>query len=222
MALFGFLKKEKAKEYHFLMDKDSNFLARGTLPDGEEGGNLQFKVIDGSVEQILRFGIVQVVPTDKTKSVTMGKAVSRRGNVVVIEPLRDMGMGVRKNFRMPTDFESFIYPDEGGRFIIKTIDLSCGGIAFYSVADMKVGAQMEVVVPITAEGPLIVRCTVLRVMPFSPPIQKYACQFLDLIQDEENMLQEAVFNIQLTQIRANQRRNASPGGMNTPLKQNRR
>ena len=224
MALFGFLKKEKAKEYHFLMDKDSNFLARGTLPDGEEGGNIEFKVIDGSVDNILRMGIVQVVPADKTKFVTMGKAVSRRGNNVIIEPLRDMGMGVRKNFRMPTDFESFIYPDAGGRYIIKTIDLSCGGIAFYSVANIKAGEQMEVVIPITAEGPLIVRCVALRVMPFAPPIQKYACQFLDLIQDEETVLQEAVFNIQLTQIRANQRQNAPQASsrVNTPLKQNRR
>ena len=205
MALFGFLKKEKAKEYQFLMDKDSNFLARGTLENGADSGNLDFRVIDGSVDTILRMEIVQVVPADKTKSVTMGKATGRRGNVVIIEPLRDVGMGVRKNFRMPVDFESFIYPDAGGRYIIKSIDLSCGGIAFYSVADMKAGAQMEVVIPVTAEGPLIVRCTALRVMPFSPPIQKYACQFVDLIQDEENMIQEAVFNIQLTQIRANQR-----------------
>ena len=205
MALFGFLKKEKAKEYYFLMDKDSNFLARGTLENGEESGSLDFRVIDGNVDHILRMEIVQVVPTDKTKSVTMGKATGRQGNVVIIEPLRDMGMGVRKNFRMPTDFESFIYPDAGGRYIIKSIDLSCGGIAFYTVANLQAGSQMEVVIPITAEGPLIVRCKALRVMPFAPPIQKYACQFLDLIQDEENMLQEAVFNIQLTQIRANQR-----------------
>ena len=211
MAFFGFLKKEKAKEYHFLMDKDSNFLARGTLENDEDSGNMDFRVIDGSVDTILRMEIVQVVPADKTKSVTMGKATGRRGNVVIIEPLRDAGMGVRKNFRMPVDFESFIYPDAGGRYIIKSIDLSCGGIAFYSVADMKAGAQMEVVIPVTAEGPLIVRCTALRVMPFSPPIQKYACQFVDLIQDEENMIQEAVFNIQLTQIRANQRQHAAAG-----------
>ena len=206
MGLFDFLKGKEKKEYHFLMDKNSNYLARGTAqPDGD-GDNIQFKVIDGSVDNILKAEIVQVVPADKNQSVTMGKAVSRRANSVIIEPMRDMGMGVRKNFRMPVDFESFIYPDSGGRFIIKAIDLSCGGIAFYSVANLPANSETEVVIPITAEAPVIVRCVVLRVIPFSPPIQKYACQFLDLIPDEESLIREAVFSVQLAAIRSNNAR----------------
>ena len=209
MALFGFLKKEKQQDYYFLMDKNSNYLARGALQDNPDDGDILFKVLDGNIENILRVGIVQVVPTDKTKSVTMGKAVSRRGNVVTIEHMREMGMAVRKNFRMPVDFESFIYPDSGGRYIIKAIDLSSGGIAFYTVASLPAGSNMEVVIPITAEAPVIVRCTILRVMPFAPPIQKYACQFVDMIPDEESMIQEAVFNIQLAHIRDNARQGRS-------------
>ncbi|MBQ6986984.1 MAG: PilZ domain-containing protein [Oscillibacter sp.] len=209
MALFGFLKKEKQQDYYFLMDKDSTYLARGALQDNPDDGDILFKVLDGDIEHILRMEIVQVVPTDKTKSVTMGKAVSRRGNVVTIEHMREMGMAVRKNFRMPVDFESFIYPDSGGRYIIKAIDLSSGGIAFYTVANLQAGSNMEVVIPITAEAPVIVRCTILRVMPFAPPIQKYACQFVDMIPDEESMIQEAVFNIQLAHIRDNARQGRS-------------
>ena len=205
MGLFDFLKAKEKKEYHFLMDKDSNYIARGTAQKDGDSDDIQFKVIDGSVDEILRLGIVQVVPADKNQSVTMGKATSRRANSVIIEPMRDMGMGVRKNFRMPVDFESFIYPDAGGRHIIKSIDLSCGGVAFYSVANLAAGDEMEVVIPITAEAPVIVRCVVLRVIPFSPPIQKYACQFMDLIQDEEDMIREAVFSVQLAAIRSNAR-----------------
>lgn len=209
MALFGFLKREKPQEYYFLMDKDSNYLARGSLQSTPDNDNILFKVMDGNIEEILRLEIVQVVPADKTKSVTMGRAVSRRANVVTIEPMRDMGMGVRKNFRMPVDFESFIYPDSGGRYIIKSIDLSCGGIAFYTVAELPAGSEMEVVIPITAEAPVIVRCTILRVFPLAPPIYKYACQFVGLIQDEESAIQEAVFNIQLAHIRSNARQGRS-------------
>ena len=209
MALFGFFRKEKPQDYYFLMDKNSNYLARGALQDNPDSDDILFKVMDGNIENILRMEIVQVVPTDKTKSVTMGKAVSRRGNVVTIEHMREMGMAVRKNFRMPVDFESFIYPDSGGRYIIKAIDLSSGGIAFYTVANLPAGSNTEVVIPITAEAPIIVRCTILRVLPFSPPIQKYACQFVDLIPDEESMIQEAVFNIQLAHIRDNARQGRS-------------
>ena len=205
MGLFDFLKKEK-KEYSFLMDKNSNYIARGTAQKEANSESVLFKVIDGNVDEILKMEIVQVVPADKDQSVTMGKAVSRRANGVLIEPMRDMGMGVRKNFRMPVDFESFIYPDAGGRYIIKSIDLSCGGVAFYSVGPLKAGDEMEVVIPITSEAPVIVRCVVLRVIPFSPPIQKYACQFVDLIPDEEEMIREAVFSVQLASIRSNARK----------------
>ena len=114
MALFGFLKKDKQQDYYFLMDKDSNYLARGTLQSNPDNDNVLFKVLNGDIEEILRLEIVQVVPTDKTQSVTMGKATARRGNVVTIEPMRDMGMGVRKNFRMPSCFRSitgwYLYP----------------------------------------------------------------------------------------------------------------
>lgn len=209
MALFGFLRKEKQQEYHFLMDKNSNYLARGSLQSNPDNDNILFKVLNGDIDEILRMEIVQVVPTDKTQSVTMGKAISRRMNVITIEPMRDMGMGVRKNFRMPVDFESFIYPDSGGRYIIKSIDLSCGGIAFYTIAELPAGAEMEVVIPITADAPIIVRCTILRAFPVAPPLHKYACQFVGLIQDEENLIQEAVFNIQLAHIRDNARQGRS-------------
>ena len=203
MGLFDFLsKKEKKKDYHFLMDKDSNYLARGTAQKEEDSENFLFKVIDGNVERILKQEIVQLVPADDNESVTVGKAIARRANGVVIEPLRDAGMSIRKNFRMPVDFESFIYPDGGGRYIIKSVDLSCGGIAFYTVANLPVNSQTEVVIPITAEEPLIVRCEILRIIPFAPPIQKYACQFLDLIPDEEALIREAVFSVQLAHIRA--------------------
>ena len=204
MALFGFLKKEKQEQY-YLMDKDSHFLGKGTVQHREDNV-IQFKLQEGNTDDVLRAEILQVIPMNDKTSTTMGRITDHRGNNFTIEPMRDMGTGVRKNFRMPVDFESFIYPDEGGRYIIKSIDLSCGGIAFYSIANLKAGSQMEVVIPITADGPLIVRCTALRVMPFSPPIQKYACQFVDMIQDQENMIQEAVFSIQLAQIRDSGRR----------------
>ena len=201
MAFFGFFKKEK-QVYHLLMDKDANYLGKGEVQNSAEGVNIQFKVLEGKTDEIVKAEIVQVVPMDKEASIVMGRVILRRGNNIVIEPMRDAGAGIRKNFRMPVDFESFIYFDSGGRAIIRSIDLSCGGIAFYSVSPLDPGEEIDVVIPITVEGPLIVRAKVLRSKPFSPPIQQYACQFIDLIHDEEAAIQEAVFTVQLERIRA--------------------
>ena len=202
MALFGFLKREK-QTLHLLLDRDSSLLAKGEVQKNADGVNIQLKIVEGNTDAVVKAEIIQVVPMDNREAVVLGKVIFRRGNNIALEPMRKLGSEVRKNFRMPVDFESFIYPPSGGRYIIKSIDLSCGGIAFYSTAQLQPGDVTEVVIPITADGPLIVRCTILRVIAFAPPIQQYACQFLDLVHDEEAMIQEAVFSIQLEHIRVN-------------------
>ena len=53
------------------------------------------------------------------------------------------------------------------------------------------------VVPVTAQ-PLVLRCQVLGIRPSGrPSCVLYAAKFLDLCNDEETMLREAVFNLQL-------------------------
>ena len=80
---------------------------------------------------------------------------------------------------------------------MRSIDLSCGGIAFRSMCLLSVGDVFEVVVPITSEGPLLLNTQLLRVHlePGSPNF--YACKFIDMIDDEESMLREAVFAVQV-------------------------
>lgn len=204
MALFGFWRKEKTVAPHLVMDREANVIAKAEI-QSQSDEKVQLKIVEGDADRVARAEIIQVVPKDNQQQGIVGKVTFRRGNVIEMEPTREAGAQVRKNFRMPADFESFIYPPSGGRYIIKAIDLSCGGIAFYSIADLKPGDKVEVVIPITAEGPLIVQCLILRSFPQAPPIQKYACQFVDMIPDEEAMIQEAVFGIQLRTIQNNAR-----------------
>ena len=181
---------------YVLLNTDSAFLARGE-PEGEPGAaNLQLRLTAGNTNDVVDAEIVQAVPSDKSLHVVIGRVILRRGNLIVLDPVREAGSEVRQNFRMPMDFDSFAYPPDGGRASFRAIDLSCGGIAFSSSYPFEVGQRYEVVIPITDEGPLILVCQVLRTAPYNGT-NMYGAKFIDLLNDEETMVREAVFNVQL-------------------------
>ena len=105
----------------------------------------------------------------------------------------------RRNFRVPVQENSFLYPVDGswkGRRAIETIDLSCGGIAFYSDSGMNIGDIAEIVIPITA-NPLLLQIKLLRKDKVTAERARYAAKFVALQPEEDQMICEAVFNIQL-------------------------
>ena len=55
---------------------------------------------------------------------------------------------------------------------------------------------MEVVIPVTSQ-PLVLRMKILRRRSSSRKEPLYAAQFVDLLREEESMVREAVFSIQL-------------------------
>ena len=204
--MFGFRAKKKEPELDILMDRNSHVLAKAEVQGEPNDTNVQVKVMDGLTDKVVQAEIVQLVSPDADKSVILGRVILRRGNLVTLEPLRKLGAAVRKHFRMPVAFESYLYPRSGGRAIMRSIDLSCGGIAFYSAASVGVGDDPEIVIPITLEAPLIMPCQILRVMPYNGPIQQFAAQFVDVIHDQEAMIQEAVFRIQVESIQISRNR----------------
>ena len=193
--------RKKRPPVYLIMDKDSHILAKGDL-DGElTDRNLQMKIVEGTADSVVQAELVQVISSESRDPLLMGQVIMRRGNLVVLEPLRKLGEEVRRNFRMPVSFDSFLYLPEGGRYPIRSVDLSCGGIAFYCTGVFEIGARYEIVIPITLESPLIVNCQILRAEPYEGVIMFYACKFVDIIDDEETVIREAVFNVQLESIR---------------------
>lgn len=181
-----------------LLSKDSALLGKGELKSKPEDFGIQIKLTSGEVDDLDRAKVIQVIPTGKTKhQPQMARYLLHKGDLVVLEPMRQEGEAMRENFRMPVDFESFIYPEGGGRASIRAMDLSCGGVAFYTAQALAEGEKFEIVIPITAEAPLIMEAEVLRVLPFSGPIQRYAAKFVNVINDQESALREAVFLAQM-------------------------
>ena len=79
---------------------------------------------------------------------------------------------------------------------MQSIDLSCGGIAFYADCQLELHEQMEIVI-VPTEEPVILRCQILRKQELRNDKLLYATKFVDMCEDEEVTVREAVFSIQL-------------------------
>ena len=205
MALFG-RKAEKRKEdltgLYLLMDSNSRMLARGRRLDAPGRKNIYIKLIDGNARTLVDAGIIQAVPQDKSLPPQITRVADFRKDAVALEPLRELGSEVRRTFRVPVVFDSFVYPPGGGRAPMRSVDLSCGGLAFRSPRPFAVGETFEVVIPMTSEGPLVLTGEILRVHLETDGNNFYACKFIHMIDDEESFLREAVFAIQISSVKA--------------------
>ncbi len=196
MALFG-KKKQKDPPIYLMMDSNSRLLARGLRTEGSNERELEIELFEGNPQALRDAGVVQTVPQDKSLPPQMAHVMACRNGVVTLEPMRELGSEVRRNFRVPVTFDSFVYFRFGGRAEMRSVDLSCGGVAFRSTAALAVGSVYQVVIPITSEGPLLLFIQVLRVHLEPVGGNFYACKFVNMIDDEEAMLREAVFAIQI-------------------------
>jgi len=178
------------------MSAHSNLLARGELNSPPGSANIQLTVTDGRTDAVVEEGLIYVIPQDDTVKAWSGRVILRRGNRVVLEPLKELGAEARQKLRVPVRFESFAYPQPGGRVPILSNDLSCGGISFYAVHSFALHELFQVVVPITDEGPLLLDAEILR-REEQGRVTLYASRFSNLCPDEEARVQSAVFQVQI-------------------------
>ena len=181
-----------------LLNSSSILLGRGLLQSPPDAPNMQIQVVDGLVDDLVQAELLQAVPQDTATAPRLGRIILRRGNRIVLEPLRILGDETRQNLRVPVDFESFVYPDGGRRAVIKADNTSSSGIAFYTTYRFAPHERFEIVIPITSE-PLLVWGEILRQKPYTGPVSLYAAAFSDLINDEEVKIREAVFSVQIRQ-----------------------
>ena len=192
---------QNEQNWYLLLDSSGVPLARGRLESPPEAPNLQVRVEEGKICAVLDHEDLQLVGMEEDGPILLGRIIRRRENVIVLEKLKVLGAEVRENLRMPVSFESFLYPVTGkwkGRRTVTAHDLSCGGIAFYCDEALEDREVAEIVVPITAQ-PLVLRCRVLRQRPSNRDAPLYAAKFIELCNDEDRMVREAVFSVQLSQ-----------------------
>ena len=210
----GFFKRRRkaTRPVYLILDRDSHVLAKCERVDKENDENPRFRVQEGNnLKKIAISEIAQAVPSGDAENgeSIIGRVASYQGGIIILEPLRESGSALRRHFRVPVMFESYIYYPGGGRDAIVSADLSCGGVAFYmknldnnNVINNKLNVHdvIEIAIPVTMPEPLLVSCDILRSMPYQENILKFAGQFQDMIHDQEAMIQEAVFKIQMDAI----------------------
>ena len=184
---------------YLILDSRGNAVARGISERNATGEIWRLRVDDGDIEQVMDHTLVILVGNTESVPALEGRIIRREGNVIFLEPVRTLKEKVRQNLRIPVRFVSYLYPVSGkwkGRVPIVSKDLSCGGLAFYCPRLLEIGEIVQVVIPVTTQ-PLLLNLRILRGQDMQADGYFFAGSFLNLVREEESMLCEAVFEIQI-------------------------
>lgn len=193
------MSERQEERMYLLLDSVNNPLARGQLEGPSNGQILQMLVLDEDVEQVACHEVIVLMSMGTNEPPLQCRIVRQRGDRVALEKIASLDPDLRRNLRVPIKFDTFIYPVTGrwrGRRAVQSIDLSCGGVAFYGDDGLEVEEKLELVIPVT-EQPVILRCQILRKQELRNGKLLYAVKFVDMCEDEEVTVREAVFSIQL-------------------------
>ena len=196
---------QEMQQLYLLLDSKGVPLAQAR-PQGPAavGGELwQLVVLDDKIDLVKEHKQFKLMAMTDSSPSYEGTLMRCRNDIIQLEVRKTAADGgdMRKNLRMPVSVGSFIYPLTGGWFgrrKVRTHDLSCGGVAFFTDHSLRAGERFEIVIPVTSE-PLVVAGEVLRIRPSGEGgAILYAAKFVELCNDEETLLREAVFNLQLS------------------------
>lgn len=193
------MSERQEERLYLLLDSVNNPLARGKMEGPANGNVLQLLVLDDDVEKVGRHEVIVLMSMNGDDPPLQCRILRQRGDRIALEKIASLDPELRRNLRVPIKFDTFIYPITGrwrGRRAIQSIDLSCGGVAFYGDEGLEVGERMEIVIPLTAQA-VILRCQILRKQELRNDKLLYATKFVDMCEDEEVTVREAVFSIQL-------------------------
>ena len=190
----------KQGKLYALLDSRNAVLTQGRLENPPDAPDWQVRVPEDKISAVMEHEEIQLVPIDGDGDALLGRVRRNRNDLIVLQKLQSLGSEMRQNLRMPTHFQSFIYPVSGGwkgRRQAEANDLSCGGVAFFCAPQLEDGEVVELVVPSTSE-PLILKCQVLRRRPSDRKDEVlYAAKFVEMCDDEEMIVREAVFSVQV-------------------------
>lgn len=184
---------------YLILDSQGNAVAHGLSEYSPSEAKWQMVIDEGDLEEISKHTNLRLVGDSDAVPALEARIVQRKDNIIVLEPLRPLEESLRTNLRIPVRFHSYIYPKSGnwrGRAPIVSKDLSCGGLAFFCPRTLEVGEQLQVVIPVTSQ-PLLLDMEILRFRSEPEKDPLYSARFLPLLREEESMVREAVFSLQL-------------------------
>lgn len=193
------MNQEQQNNTFLLLDSADAPLANGVLESPKDAPEMRVRILDDQIDKVTDHTEIKMLPMAAGEAALLGRIIRSRNDVILVQKVQELERNRRQNLRMPTRFQSFIYPVTGnwyGRQEIRAKDLSCGGIAFYCKKELDAQEWVEVVIPITCE-PLIVQCKILRSSKTEQGEIMYAAQFVEMCHDQEMVIREAVYSVQV-------------------------
>ena len=189
-----------ANRTYLILDTQNHALANGELASPSGASPIRLNVLNNKVDDVMRHEVIVLFSASSEELPVQCRILRQRGDAILVEKIATLDPEVRRNLRVPVKFDTFLYPLPGssfkGRQSAQSIDLSCGGIAFYASCPLELHEHLEVVVTPTEE-PVILRCEILRRQELQNDRFMYATKFVDMCEDEEVVVREAVFSLQL-------------------------
>lgn len=189
-----------ANRTYLILDTQNHALANGELATAPDASPMRLNILNNKVDNVMAHEVVTLLSSSSEDLPIQCRILRQRGDAVLLEKIATLDPEVRRNLRVPVKFDTFLYalPESPwkGRRSIQSIDLSCGGIAFYADCQLEPHEQMEIVITPTEE-PVILHCEVLRKQELQNGRFLYATKFVNMCEDEEVLVREAVFSLQL-------------------------
>lgn len=151
-----------------------------------------------NVREAMQMHIVLFSWAEDPNIIYRGEVYSRRNGRLYLEKVTRMQPDTGHHLRVRMEFHSKLLCVREGRVFrspIVSFDLSAGGIAFFSPAELEIGEECEVVIPVTSIM-LVIKMQILRMEVTTGNKWKYAACFLDLSNEEESMIRQAIFSEQ--------------------------
>lgn len=185
---------------YLVLDSRDRPLAQAVLKSDRDAPSWEFEIPEGGIDRVMTHEQLKFLPLADGHPALLGRVLRSRGDRVCVEKLQRLDSELRQNLRMPVGFRTLLYPITGawtGRRWVEANDLSCGGIAFFCREVLEPREQVEIVIPITSQ-PLVLHCEILRQRPSNRADEiMYAAKFTDMCHEEEMLVREAVFSVQV-------------------------
>ena len=189
-----------ATRTYLILDTQNHALANGELVTAPGASPMRLNIMNNKVDDVMEHEVVTLFSSSSDELPIQCRILRQRGDAILLEKIATLDPEVRRNLRVPVKFDTFLYPLPGSawreRRNAQSIDLSCGGIAFYADCQLELHELMEIVI-VPTEEPVILRCEVLRKQELQNGRFMYATKFVNMCEDEEVAVREAVFSLQL-------------------------
>lgn len=187
----------KLQKVRFAIVNDERHTLATCVMLSQQGQNKQLKLLTYPNTDLTALEHINLFSLNSTEFMAWrGKITRQRDEQVIFFAEEQIDENFRRHLRINMDFDTYIYSlnNDKIRYKVKSNDISCGGVSIFSNVKLSAGQRFEVVIPCT-EPPIIVPIEVLRMLPDGQNL--YACQFINLLPQEEALIQESIFEYDL-------------------------